>query len=325
MKTKIIKSIRSIYKKVFKPQHNRPDWPNDKERIEANNIIYDALTSNKPCYIGRVGTVEGAIVHNYISIKSKKPYIQKLAEFIKGDARLPWWDTERPVNELMNNAGFFTSNQRPTIKELEEFSELYIEGIKNMDICGHFEYYEKFLPFTEECKMVQLETLYPFFVKDVWSRALKGKKVLVIHPFVDTIKKQYKKREKLFANPDILPQYELITIKAVQSIGGCNNEFDNWFEALEHMKKQIIETDFDIAIIGCGAYGLPLASFIKNLGKKAIHLGGGTQLLFGIKGKRWEQQYSNSSYRDLFNKHWVYPSDKEKPEVACKVENGCYW
>lgn len=320
-----MKSIRAIYNKIYKPSHPRPDWPTDIERKESNQLIFDLLKSENPCYIGRVGTVEGAIVHNYLSIKSNKCYLLKLVDFVKGEQRLPWWDTSRPVDELMNNAGFFTSNNRPTIKELEDFSKLYVEGIGNMDICGHFEYYERFLPFSKGCKMVQLETLYPFFVDNAWSRVLKGKRVLVIHPFVDTIKRQYEKRKKLFVNPDILPEYELISLKAVQSIGGSNNEFQDWFEALEYMKKQIYETDFDIAIIGCGAYGLPLSSFVKNIGKKAIHIGGGTQLLFGIKGKRWEEQYTNTCYKDMFNEFWVYPSNEEKPSSASKVENGCYW
>ena len=49
------------------------------------------------------------------------------------------------------------------------------------------------------------------------------------------------------------------------------------------MKKQIESVEFDIAIIGCGAYGMPLSLFVKDLGKKAIHLGGNVQYLFGIR------------------------------------------
>ena len=52
----------------------------------------------------------------------------------------------------------------------------------------------------------------------------------------------------------------------------------------KQMKNQIVKTDFDIAIIGAGAYGFSLAAFIKKIGKKAVHLGGPTQVLFGIKG-----------------------------------------
>jgi glycerol-3-phosphate dehydrogenase len=53
-------------------------------------------------------------------------------------------------------------------------------------------------------------------------------------------------------------------------------------------KKRSTKKDYDVALIGCGAYGLPLASHVKRKGKQSIHLGGGLQLLFGIKGKRWD-------------------------------------
>ena len=75
---------------------------------------------------------------------------------------------------------------------------------------------------------------------------------------------------------------------------------------------------FDIAIIGCGAYGMPLAAYCKQIGKKAVHLGGATQLLFGIKGKRWDN-YS------LYNDYWVRPLESETPRNAGKIESGCYW
>ena len=45
------------------------------------------------------------------------------------------------------------------------------------------------------------------------------------------------------------------------------------------MEDGIAEIDFEVALIGCGAYGLPLAAHVKRLGKKAVHLGGATQNL----------------------------------------------
>ena len=86
----------------------------------------------------------------------------------------------------------------------------------------------------------------------------------------------------------------------------------------------IPEIDFDIAIIGCGAYGMPLAAMLKKAGKQAIHLGGATQLLFGIKGRRWEENYP-SKIATFFNEYWVYPAESEKPKNASTVEMGCYW
>ncbi len=100
--------------------------------------------------------------------------------------------------------------------------------------------------------------------------------------------------------------------------------YRDWFEALDYMKEEIEKKKFDVCILGFGAYGFPLAAHVKRMGKKAIHLGGVTQMLFGIKGKRWED-YSFYPYTNLFSEHWVRPSDKERPDNALKVENACYW
>jgi hypothetical protein len=192
------------------------------------------------------------------------------------------------------------------------------------------------MPLRDDIQRVQLVMLYPFFVERPWTRIHKGKKVLVVHPFVDTMKSQYQKRELLFSNPDILPEFELKTLKAVQTIAGTKSEFASWFEALKYMEDEIDKIDFDIAIVGCGAYGLPLAAHVKRIGKQAVHIAGGTQLLFGILGKRWTEQYQgfwhyrpgidiSLDYHPLFNKYWVYPSQNEKPKDSEKVEGSCYW
>lgn len=68
----------------------------------------------------------------------------------------------------------------------------------------------------------------------------------------------------------------------MQTIADSRDErFSDWFEALEHMYSEAMKEDFDVAIIGCGAYGFPLAAKIKKAGKIGIHLGGAAQLLFG--------------------------------------------
>ena len=71
-------------------------------------------------------------------------------------------------------------------------------------------------------------------------------------------------------------------------MGQTDERFKDRFEALDYMYKEALKIDFDIAVIGCGAYGICLASMLKNAGKQAFHLGGITQLWFGIKGKRWD-------------------------------------
>ena len=99
---------------------------------------------------------------------------------------------------------------------------------------------------------------------------------------------QYKKRTLLFKT-NRLPSFDLKTVKAVQSIAGNKTAFKDWFDALDYMKSQIDSIDYDVCLIGAGAYGFPLAAHVKRSGKKAIHIGGSLQLLFGIRGKRWEK------------------------------------
>lgn len=142
-----------------------------------------------------------------------------------------------------------------------------------------------------------------------------------LHPFKDTIESQYKKRELLFNN-NILPKFELITYKNVQSVGN-DGPHDNWYESLKVMKEDISKIDFDIALLGCGGYGLPLVNFIKTeMVKSAIYIGGGLQILFGIKGKRWN---NHDVISKLYNEHWVSPSSGEISPHSHKIEGGCYW
>ena len=156
---------------------------------------------------------------------------------------------------------------------------------------------------------------------------LKGKKILVIHPFAGTIRSQYTRRELLFPGRDVLPEFELITLKAVQSNGILPSGFPytDWFSALESMCREIKTVDYDIALIGAGAYGMFLGAFCKRCGKPAVHMGGALQLLFGIRGTRWEHQYPPEFGERLFNSHWVSPSPAERPEGYRAIEDGCYW
>ena len=68
----------------------------------------------------------------------------------------------------------------------------------------------------------------------------KTRKVLVIHPFTESIAMQYEKRQYIHSNKNVLPEFRsLHLIKAVQSIAGNECGFSNWFEALETMKQKM--------------------------------------------------------------------------------------
>ncbi|MEH2957014.1 hypothetical protein [Candidatus Merdisoma sp. JLR.KK006] len=225
--------------------------------------------------------------------------------------------------ELCKGAGFFIQSEN----DMEDFSRLMKESCSYIDYLAiwykPFEAYYIRTKMRKDIILSWLRHFEPWYSDEPWTKALSGKRVLVIHPFTDTIRSQYARRTKLFANQDMLPEFELHTLKAVQTIAWQkDSRFQNWFEALEYMYEEAMKTEFDIALIGCGAYGFPLAAKLKAAGKQAVHMGGMLQILFGIKGKRWDQDAKVSL---LYNKYWVSPSESEIPEKASVVENGCYW
>ena len=92
------------------------------------------------------------------------------------------------------------------------------------------------------------------------------------------------------------------------------------------MCRDISELDFDIALVGCGGYGLPICNYIlKNLKKSAIYVGGGLQLLFGIMGKRWETSPYWKEIIKVHNPSFIRPSGDEILKNHEFIEQGCYW
>lgn len=317
----IIAGTRKIVVQLRKPklQKCKLSYIDDAEFVA--NLIYQLLIDDRPCMIARFGSNELDTLTNYLG---KLKYEKKYFSCILGETP-KWWWTQHQFDRLKNFAGFIN----PSNETFCRFSELMIQDMKQVDILGSWRQEE--LLFAEELNhvtKVKLSCLEPFWSEKPWTLALKGKKVLVIHPFAETVEKQYKKRTTLFANKDILPDFqELHVIKAIQSIGG-HCEYTDWFEALKSMEEKMDKIDYDFALIGCGAYGFPLAAHAKRTGHKAIHLGGALQLLFGIAGKRWFDPKSvrlYSKYKHLLNDSWVYPDADEKPQGADNVEGGCYW
>lgn len=335
-KTFVVKALSKIYKKVFKPTFYDCSEGCRYKRQECNDMVYNALMEGKPFMLTRYGSIE-MIVTNTIRIKEEKRcYLAKIWDYITDKTDLPWMDELVPIS-ISRNAGVFN----PTPEVLERFAHLYLDDSKIIDILMSVNYKERFMPLKKDCKFIHFESIYPYFVDRPWTRALIGKKVLVVHPYAETIQKQYANRENLYDRPDILPEFDLITLKAVQSSAYEKVPFRDWFEALKYMEDEIDKIDYDICLLGCGAYGLPLAAHVKRMGKQALHIGGGLQLLFGIKGRRWEVEYKeltekgefgynvpfrlNLNYYELFNKYWVNPSGDEVPKLAKTVEGACYW
>lgn len=297
------KQFVKTMKKTIKSIKFSIDYFGEKVADEesGNNLILKHIESGDPFCAVRYGAVEARCLDKWMRG-------EKYSEYNK--------------TSIKEAAGFFPNED--TMIDL--FCEIYSNAARDADILavwgvkGEKNFVKKF---SNKAKLIRILSLEPYFFEHPWSSAMRDKKVLIIHPFSDTIREQLTIKNKLFVDENVLPDFKAVYfIKAVQSNAGEVTSYTTWFDALDFMKSEISKVDFDIAIIGAGAYGLALAAYCKQLNKQAIQMAGATQLLFGVKGKRWEER---PEYQRLFNEYWVRPSILETPSGKNKVEGGSYW
>ncbi|MEJ8842223.1 hypothetical protein WG954_07500 [Lacibacter sp. H375] len=316
--------LETIRKTVFKFQDGKKGrWyaqtnEYESKEVDCNDFLFSEIMKGDPLMISRLGTSELHTILN--SLAREQSLVLKYKHYFRGSYP-EFWVGNYVKEDIAQNSGFFPTDDQ----SLEKFVRLYLKALPNIDILLSWLTGEKILEekgyLKQSRKNLFIYGCEPYFSEKPWTKALTGKKVLVIHPFEDSIRDQYQKRELLFGK-EIMPAFELITLKAVQSIKGNHSGYQSWFEALEKMQEQINAVDFDIALIAAGSYGLPLAAHVKSLDKQGIHLGGFLQLFFGIRGKRWELSPHHSL---LVNEHWKFPYEHEYPSNYQKLDHGSYW
>lgn len=287
------------------------------DREDANKILSLLVGSPAPSFVGRLGSTELRAIRRHFLRTEGSNRDRLLGLLMEG--RLPFF-SRFENRKLAFDSGFYPLDKT----HLTRFAHLMRDSMSSVDLLGSWVPGESyFFESLKHAKVTELGNLSPFGSEKPWTQALEGKRVLVVHPFARTISHQYgTAREFLFPETDILPLFELDTLPAVQSLGGPDPRFPTWFDALQWMLDEALTRDFDVAIVGCGAYGFPLSAMLKQAGRTAIHLGGLVQILFGIKGARWDKI---PAIRDLYNSHWVRPFPDEVPPNAARLGQGSYW
>lgn len=280
-------------------------------------IIATALGLSEPFAAGRFGNTELEVLLGWRR-KLRGERIKGAFEVLStGD---PYFSLVRSRHRL-KQLGLIPLDDRARKK----FYELMVFAMSELDLIGSWvlgeNYFSSELAQSKVCHRVELE---PYRASQPWSSQLAGKRVMVVHPFVDSISRQYfERRELLFPEIDALPEFELVQYQPPRAHFGEINGADHWFYLFEKMVDDLLGVEFDVAIIGAGPFGLPLASKLKANGRQAIHLGGATQLLFGILGSRWE---NDPGIVRLRNDAWVYPLESERPPRAAQRLSGfSYW
>ena len=284
---------------------------------KSNDILINFIIRKKPFIVMRFGIGPETLL-------SYRYYQQGLKSLI----------SYKDMNTILTNCGIYCINN-----EQNNFS-VYFDNvnkcIKNSDVLasfgGQLETIEDRYSKDYDIMRLDFKVLEPFYILDEdiqpWTHSLVDKKVLIIHPFVDSFQKQLKNNFHIFEDESkkiFLDSQEFVFYKAYQT-HAFNHLHQNWLETFEIMCNDIKEIDFDIALLGCGGYGLPLCNYIKTeLNKSAIYIGGGLQLLFGVMGSRWENFDYWKKVISENNTQFIKPSGNEIIQNKNIIEKGCYW
>jgi len=178
------------------------------------------------------------------------------------------------------------------------------------------------------CKLRSFEPYYEACT--AWTKEIRGK-FAVVSPFAGSICRQWARRADVWKHKQLWDESaECVPVRAGYGPGLCPlgaagawpAGLRDWKAAVDSVVATVIASGARVAFVGCGALSLPICVLLKKAGIVAIHTGGATQILFGIKGRRWETHNVISGF---FNDAWVVPSLDEIPSGAAAVEGGCYW
>ena len=288
------------------------------ELFDAAALISDGISTafrqKKGYLVGRNGTIE---METLLTKKYQNTfYLQQL-------------------NILQRNAGVFPASVGSVsdwVNETEkaiQHTDLLVAGwydpIRETELA-----YLKILG--RQGPFLPLRALEPYYVPQQiqWTRYLLWKKVAVVTSFAKTAEAQLAKRKEIWPDryDSLLPDAEYVFIQTGYSpalaAGRAEwpNGIETWQDAVESIVQKVSESGADIVLIGCGGLSMILGSRLKALGKVCIVMGGAIQVLFGIKGNRWQAHPVISRF---WNEAWVYPSLEETPASSGAVEGSCYW
>ncbi|MCI6084272.1 hypothetical protein MR798_09580, partial [bacterium] len=153
---------------------------------QGNDAAWEALCSGQPFLFGRCGATE----------------MRTVAEYLRNDGKN---FSDKARQDVRNLSGVFPTDDGT----LARFCKLYIDCAQSADLLALWDVgaEREVIRGCQGTRFARLRALEPYYHPHPWSAALAGKRVLVVHPFRDTILRQYEKRDRLFPGTDVLPPF----------------------------------------------------------------------------------------------------------------------
>jgi hypothetical protein len=155
---------------------------------------------------------------------------------------------------------------------------------------------------------------------------LRGRRVLIVSPFAELLCAR--------ATPGCFEAvwsasgrrwFEPASVEAMLVPYGYDGEVrERWGDSLtlfDSLAAELRGRDFDVALIGAGGLGVPLANEARRQGRVGLSIGGHLQAMFGVAGARWRR---DPQWRDLhINAAWIDVPAELRPPPGSSDEN--YW
>jgi hypothetical protein len=280
--------------------------------IDDHNVLYDyilnKLEKNEKFIIPRISCVESVTAYQPERVN---------------------------VYTMKNNAGIKLSSDESTKKWVKN----HLDSFKNCDIYLGWSKHNEDRVYQYITEPHEMYDKICDGKKKVWSHcldvfeqikrrpytlALKGKRILIVSAFMNSIKEKLLIREKIYGI-DLFPDCEFVFIRPPQTNG--NNTSEEWDIELNKFYTELdkIKDDYDVALVSAGGYGTIICNYIyNNHNKSSIYVGGVLQMYFGIYGNRWLVERA-SILRMYMNKYWSRPKEDERPQGYKGIESNCYW
>ncbi len=216
------------------------------------------------------------------------------------------------------------------------FCEVFRGAVRELDAIGLFDdAYATELTILEEVRppgmLMRFQDQEPLRepgapAEDCWLELLRGRRVLIVCPCADFLRDR--------ARADIYEAawssagkrwFEPAAVSSIELPYGFDPatqaRYGSALELLDEVAAAIDELDFDVALIGAGGLGIPLAAHVKATGHVGLSLGGHLQVMFGVFGGRWLRR---PEWRErIINDAWVRLPDRYRPDPAWTAED--YW
>jgi hypothetical protein len=218
------------------------------------------------------------------------------------------------------------------------YNRQYVAAVREMDSLGVF-----LNPVEMERELVAfygLENRLIFYAEQEPDRStpsdegncyvpfFAGKRLLLVCPFAEVLKAQASRErfEGVWAKTG-KRWFAPASVEALEFPYGFEHatraRYATCLDLLDEIKGRVARLDFDVALIAAGGLAIPLAAFVKGLGRVGLSLGGSLQVLFGVRGKRWRDE--EGWRRRYFNEWWVDVPPHYRPLETGVCDDGAYW